>query len=276
MSELNIPILLINRDKDSERLAHMERSAAAEGFTFERVSAVEGFNVPVEIRDQFLRADGTPHARMFPGEVGCYASHLVCCKKILDSGADTTLVIEDDIELVPGFIGVVAGALENAGKDWDIIRLSSMPRGAVLSIAPLTNDHHLVKYLRLPKLTGAQLWSRRGAAKFLKARTRVRAVDADLRYGWESDLKMLGVYPPPALQTEMFASGISSSGVSRRKERGGRWQQITLASRLAGMRASVDDLGVTGYGRCLVRAWAARLGQRPKDLVVLGERTRSQ
>ena len=266
-----LPIYLINRDKDTGRLAHMRQAAEAERFAFTRVPAVEGFAVPERFRDQFLSAPDTPHARMFPGEVGCYASHLVCCQIIVDSGHAAALVIEDDIELTAGFLDVVRATLAAAGTDWDIVRLSSQPRGAVLSVAQLDQTHHLVKYLRLPKLTGAQLWSRRGAERFLKSRPRLRAVDADLRYGWESNLKMLGVYPPPAVQTEAFTSGISKAGVSRRKARGGSWQKITLASRLQGMRTRVADLGLVGTGKCLAYASAEALGMRRGTAVVRGK-----
>jgi glycosyl transferase family 25 len=267
-----IPVFLINRDKDRDRLEHMEQLARAHDIVFERVKAVEGFDVPESLRKQFFDESMKPLSNLLPGEVGCYASHLMCCRMILERDLDVALVLEDDVELNDGFMALVERIARSSTQDWDIVRLSSPPKGPVVPLENLSYGYHLVKYSSLPKLTGAQLWTREGARKFLKFRERVRPVDADLRYGWEYDLITLGVFPPLASQGDAFPSSINGDTAKRRVLRGGRWKKITLRSRLHGLWHRASHLGLRDFVGCL----ALLFSRRPEDIYRRGSKVRAK
>ena len=103
------PVFVINLDRSWQRREYMEGQANQLGLAYERISAVDGLNVPEWLRSEF---DG-PHT-MSPGEVGCYASHLVVAQRI------------------------VCAAIDAAPPDWDLIHLSSVFKVPAIEVCPLT------------------------------------------------------------------------------------------------------------------------------------------
>ena len=79
MSELP-PFVVINLDRDADRLAHMQREFTKLGLTFQRFPAVNGANLPEHLRVYFAPAESNP---LSAGETGCYASHLAICRAIV-------------------------------------------------------------------------------------------------------------------------------------------------------------------------------------------------
>lgn len=246
------PILIINRASDGARLAHVRAQLASAGLRGERVDAVEGSDVPDQLRAQFFDASGAPLSNMMVGEVGCYASHLKVAQCIVDRGWNHALVIEDDITFERDFVAALKGAMQSLPEDWDILRLSSTTKRAVLSLGGLPSQRHLVRYSRLPKQTGAYLISNSGARKLLAPRKRVRPVDADLRYAWNFGLDTYGVSPSPVCQ-DGFHSTIRAPGRRRRDARGGRWKAPGPASRIVGCAYMLKTLGARGWIACAKR-----------------------
>src|SRR5450631_992879 len=85
----------INRDCDHDRRSHIESQLINVGMLGERTPAVDGLDVPDELRHYFFSSEQktTP---LTPGEVGCYASHLKTLALIGKSGLKCALVLEDD------------------------------------------------------------------------------------------------------------------------------------------------------------------------------------
>ena len=99
-------ILVINLEKNRERMASMDRKLKALGLVYERIPAVYGAALTKDERKKryarfraFL-ANGVP---LKDGEIGCALSHLLCYKRILSEGWDGALVFEDDVVLERGF-----------------------------------------------------------------------------------------------------------------------------------------------------------------------------
>lgn len=91
---------LINLDRSPDRLSVMTDRLKAIDVTFERVSAIDGINLETK---EFVV--DVPNA-LYPytltaGEIGCYLSHRKCWQKIVDSGEDWGLVLEDDCIFQP-------------------------------------------------------------------------------------------------------------------------------------------------------------------------------
>lgn len=192
------PCLVINLDRDRDRLAHMEREAAEAGIEFVRFSALRGDVLPQEFSNFFAEPSGANRSLLSKGEIGCYASHLAICKMIVDGALSApALVLEDDVDLSATLVQDIRSLLEALPKGWDIARLSNPTKHAYATLAQLENGRRLVRYSVIPDSTGAILWSEQGAAKFYKAAQRSLAVDQDLRRPWVWALDTYGVAPAP-------------------------------------------------------------------------------
>ena len=100
------PCLVINLDRARDRMALV--SSELSGVPYDRVSGVDG---RTELSDSREIRVG-PHLLRFstqlsPAQSGCFASHLKCWDRIVETGK-TTLVCEDDVLVKPGFIQHVA------------------------------------------------------------------------------------------------------------------------------------------------------------------------
>lgn len=198
-----LPVFLINLDRSPDRLAFMCQQTERAGFAFERVSAVVGAAVPDWLWTQFTG----PH-ELTDGEIGCYASHLVVAKHIVDRGLPCAIVLEDDAILDLDFMSAATAAVQAAPDGWDYIHLCSDFKRSVVSIAEIANGRHVVQYTRWPVNTAAYIVSASGAKKWLEPRSRVRPNDMDNRYCWLQGLNVYGVYPAPAKQSNDFESDV--------------------------------------------------------------------
>lgn len=263
-----LPVFVINLDREAARLAHISKEAERIGLSIDRISAVDGLDVPAHLRCKFFAGSShNPANLLMPGEVGCYASHLLSYEKILEDGLDWALVLEDDVTLGDDFAQTVRETVKLLPSGWDIVRLSSEPRRSVLSVAPLHSGRHLVRYCKLPKQAGAQLVSASGAKKMLLHGLRVRPVDADLRHGYLYNLDTFGVYPAPARHSGPFKSSIKNGNGSRRTLRGGRWKPPGWHKRILEGTCALRTLRLRGIAKCVIQDFLTWSGSRHPDLV---------
>ena len=229
---------LINLDRSPDRLAFMQEQADRMGIAFERIPGVDGAaNVPQWMQPQF---EDTP---LTSGEIGCYASHLVCARRIVEDCLDYALVLEDDVTLQEDFTTIARRSIAKAPTGWDYIHLSSHIKRAVVHVADLSGSRILIRHTRLPVNTAAYILSNAGARKWLKPRPRVRPNDMDVRYGWIYDLDIYGVYPSPASQENNFISDIGGTNNPFHKEAKHNWSP-GMMSRFHGEYWQVKKIGV--------------------------------
>jgi glycosyl transferase, family 25 len=208
-------IFLINLDRDTERLAYMTDQLVTLGLPFERVPAVHGADMPDWLRPFFLDSEGNIPTGLSPGEVGCYASHLMLMHRIAESGTPA-LVLEDDIHIDAAFPELLR-RIDLLPVGWDIIRLSNASDRRSFPAARMGLGFQAEKYAVVPPSTGAYLISPEGARKFLSYRVaRHLPVDHDLRRTWEHGLATYGILPCPVTRDAFGASSISSFGPRRR------------------------------------------------------------
>jgi len=201
-------VFVINLATATDRLAHMDRQLDGR---FERIEAVRGTAIP-----EHLAANFSQSGPLLPGELGCYASHLVTAETILARGLPYALVLEDDVDLERDLRQIAADAVAKIDGDWDILSLSGAKQHPHCRLATLgEGSHSLVRYLHFPKTTAAYVISASGCRKLLAERKRTRPVDVDIRYGWEMGIEGYGVYPAPAWQENRFESSIPKSKTQR-------------------------------------------------------------
>ncbi len=243
------PVFVINMDKDTDRLARIASMLSQQGLAFERISGVKGLAVPNWAADDFRAA------KLLPGEIGCYASHLVAARTLLDSGHSAAAIFEDDIVLFDGLASALTHIVERAPDGWDLINIASSSRRSMLSVVEMPLGRHIVRYSRYPWGTAGYLLSRSGAQKMLASRPRQVSFDVELRHPWRLDLNSYGIQPSLVRQTDDFGSSISNARKPAKNLGGGQLWYIRT-------------LGVGGLARCSianvkmsVRGW---LGSRDR------------
>jgi glycosyl transferase family 25 len=239
--------LVINLDRDTARLAHMEAQCTRVGIAMRRWPAMLGAALPPALASSFVSPPSGTAWALSAGEIGCYASHITIWQALVDGRlGDVALVMEDDLRLEDDFALAVRRALSVAAPDWDLIRLSNFPRRAFVPLAEISARYHLVHYTRVPISCGAYLISRAGAIKLLALRARTLPVDEDCRRVWRFGLKTFGVLPPPAIPG-VIESTITKLGGRERRPRGWRSVGLAITDRLGSVRTNVGVLGWRGW-----------------------------
>lgn len=212
------PIFVINLDRDVERMASLAGSLKSLGLDYVRVPAVLGKEVPgwEQLVDAGLYADRNRNVMPRPGEVGCYLSHLKAMEEFLRTDAPWCVILEDDVEVLPGCVPV----LEALGRrdDWDLAKLFCFHSGMPVRKRALTSDHHLVVHLTRTTSSAAYAVNRRAAETMLKSmRPITEQVDHALDRPWETGLRVRGVRPLPVILAPVSAT--TSIGYADRDDR---------------------------------------------------------
>jgi glycosyl transferase family 25 len=246
-------VYLINLDRDTDRLAHMQAELAARDIAVERFPACLGAALPERFRPAFEPPAGEAQV-LTPGEIGCYASHLAIMERVA-VGDEPALVLEDDLAIGEALPRLLA-RLDELPADWEMVRLSNPAKSAVVRVGVVGGVGDVVRYWRVPNNTGAYLIRPAGAARFLaRAGRRQRAVDEDLRRPWEHGIVMYGVLPPPV------TANVLPTSIGGAREAPGR-QRFRAAPRhrLAEIGWRIRAFGLLG---CL-RLWMASKFGRAK------------
>jgi glycosyl transferase family 25 len=192
------PIYVINLDRDVERMASLAGSLQALALPFERISAVLGKEVPnwEQLVDAALYASRNRLPMPRPGEVGCYLSHLKAMEEFLRTDAPWCVILEDDVEVLPSCLPVLAALGEK--DDWDLVKLFCFHAGLPVRKRALTASHHLVVHLTRTTSSAAYAVNRRAAKTLLQSmRPITEQVDHALDRPWETSLRIRGVRPMP-------------------------------------------------------------------------------
>lgn len=183
-------IFCINLDKDNDRYDNLQSSYYASDLKhiqLERYSAILGSTVSIEqwlspsaVNEFYaVKKNGyrTHHYQLTTGAVGCFLSHYYLAKQLLDdSSADTYLILEDDVQLLPSAYTIMSRELEHAPADWDLIafyyhRVIGQPAGKPTknSISGGAADSNLYRFKRVDGFwgMGTYLLNKKGARKIV-------------------------------------------------------------------------------------------------------------
>lgn len=252
-----IGAVVINLDRDTQRMAHMSVELKRAAMKYERFAALRGDQLPCGIARYF-----PVDAGLSPGEIGCYASHLAIMQRVaVGDFPSPTLVLEDDVGLPDDLATALDALVAVLPEQWDIVRLSYPTKLLARPIAKLGDDRSLVRYSRVPTTTGAYLISARGARKFLAERARYAPIDHDLRDVWAWDLDTYGVSPALIAHDVLGASTIDALSPQGRADLRRRKRRAALVERL---KRGVRDFGLSRWLAIGPLNFAARI--TPKSL----------
>lgn len=166
MQELQI--YYINLDRSTERRAFMERQFERLGLSVERIAAIDG---------RSLDAAQEAETSLTDGELGCFMSHRLAWRALVNSGRSYAVILEDDVNLSHNFSTVVASS-QWIPDGADIVKLETMKRkvGISTTMRPMPGGH-TSRLLTRDVGGGGYLIHRREAIRLLSEESMLRAVD---------------------------------------------------------------------------------------------------
>ena len=196
----HLPVLYINLEKDQERRQRMEKQLFQLQIPAQRMPAVWWKEVPPTEQARHHKSGLTQRQYFKPmgnGEKGCYCSHLQAWQRLLDSDAPAMVIFEDDVRLLPQLPQILDKVADLPPNKWDLIKLYGREKEKIASRLPLeVGDFALITYRRVPSFAAGYVISRAGAEKMLRTRIPFgRPVDVDMRFWFENDIRIFGVYP---------------------------------------------------------------------------------
>ena len=206
-------IYWINLERDVDRRAWMEPQLEKLGLPACRVPALTPDTLPPWIAERFL-----PEASdlVLPGDIGCFASHILIADQFLKSDFDAAVVLEDDVEICCSADQLTS--FVECASDLDMVKLNDWPKCATVLHTRLP-EHRLVRYLRVPRGTGSHILTRRGAERLLERAHRLAtAVDNFFRAEGALALRIGGIVPAPIPQ-DRFECSSTDPGRQRNKSR---------------------------------------------------------
>jgi len=200
------PIWIVSLARSVERRAIMADHLNSLGFPYEFVDAVDGSKLSAEelaatySEEEAFRLLGRPLTR---GEIGCTLSHLELCRRLIDSGLEEAIVLEDDARLEPALREAVERR-NRLPEGWDLIHLhignpDRLPIVSVWGKRSLGGSYRCVRFTTPVDGSYAYLLRRSGAEKILKHGYPVR-LPADHYTGGSRrsnmHLNLYGIDPP--------------------------------------------------------------------------------
>jgi GR25 family glycosyltransferase involved in LPS biosynthesis len=157
-SGLRLEAFVISLRSATGRHAQVARTRGALEIPSSVIDAVDGRRMaPSQLREVYRRGLHNPRFpfELSPAEIGTFLSHRLAWSRIVDSGLDAGLVLEDDIELVEPSFGRALDAAVAALGTYQLVRLScrspcssgdGAARVRVPLLPPLGNTSQLVRH----------------------------------------------------------------------------------------------------------------------------------
>lgn len=212
------PILVISLRTSSARWQKVSAELDRAGLAYERLDAVDGRCLAADALARIAPWDPSAFFKpLSPGEVGCFLSHVAAAERIASEGWERALVLEDDFVLGADFVSRLEDLLSLPGPPPDLLKIEGVLRGGE-TVAVSPRGQRVCRHRRPPSRTAAQIWSLRGASRFLEtARPIVRPVDVHLKHWWEHGVEVFYVAQPLVFDGD--ATGATST-IGARPARG--------------------------------------------------------
>jgi len=155
------------------------------------------------------------------GEIAVYLGHRKIWQNIIDSGQNSGLVFEDDLSFIdPSNIREVLRAAAASLRSWDLIKLFDFrPHRGLSSFHE--NGITLQVYKRPNSGMVGYMLTAECCRKLLKRKYIFRAVDEELRYWFEKQIRIVTITPNPVTEISHKLKGsiLESSRYDKRRKR---------------------------------------------------------
>ena len=206
---------LINLVDNNVRMENSTRQFDAQNIPFERIDAVNGWQLDDEQIARVYDASAAARRYKYPlirPEIGCYLSHINAWQAIVDSGATGGFIFEDDFEICSPLAPLleqlsISGQNINKdnesemkrGPDWDIVKLFSIHENPRFVVSKqLDKTHTLTIPYQVPTcLLGYGITAKAARRLVRSSIPFFRPVDEDHKFFWEKNLRVALVCPSP-------------------------------------------------------------------------------
>lgn len=215
-----LPIFVVNLERDHVRRARIERLLEANGLCASFRPAVDGAQLDATriaaVYDSSRNSSAFKRPLSKP-EIGCYLSHFALWTEIAEGDAPGAIVLEDDIEAMPGLKDVLE-RISQIELGTSVVKLYAPHLGLKRRLAALPFEHVLVAPWIAPACTTGYVISREAARKMAEnALPFARPVDLDIKHWWEFGISVLAVSPSVVRPANCDGGSIEAD---RRKVRG--------------------------------------------------------
>ncbi|CAN5204091.1 N/A [soil metagenome] len=200
-------LIVINLARATERRARLGSALEALGLQAEWLRAIDGAS---ELTDaQRSRADQGARRAVSPyplsdNEIACFLSHCRAMERLLESGLPMAVVLEDDAELLDGFVSTIEqiGAMT---RSFDVIDLHrTFKRGEIFH--PVDGPGTVPGLGRIGHthvLATGYVISAAGARRFLAQTARFAyPFDKEIHRYWRNGLDLYGIARPVVVQND--------------------------------------------------------------------------
>ena len=164
------------------------------------------------------------------GEIGCYLSHVIAARAIVETGAPFGLVLEDDIIPCPDALARIHALLrwqrDRGAPDWDLCHLGKWRDKLSSPLATLDTDNGPMTIKRahyFPVTTPALLWTQMGAQAFLRHALPITAPVDNVLRSWLCETDRGIAVTPPVFCTIEGPSTIDSTATQRKGQGRSLW-----------------------------------------------------
>jgi glycosyl transferase family 25 len=195
------PSYVINLARNTQRMDNSARQLDAAGLPWERIEAVNGWDLP----EAEVRGSTTPAATPAMASSRSCPPRSAATSAISPRGSASRrappggFIFEDDFA-ADDTLGEKLALLSQPQDDWDMVKLFSFDADAPLEWDKPLGHYRIGMPYRVPTcLIGYGLT--RDAAAHLAGRARpfFRPVDEDQKFVWETGLRVALILPPPIL-----------------------------------------------------------------------------
>ena len=179
-----IPVFYINLDRSTEKREKMENQLKLHFKNFQRISGVDGNKLYPNIYTNKINNNTSYNLKNFDGTIsrvnpssviGCLLSHIKTILLVDEKGYNNAVILEDDMDLqyYPKWNTTIETIINEAPKNWDIIKLFSLNESKLKEDVELFKKG--IKYRKLSQdnmksewSTGCYIINKRGISKILK------------------------------------------------------------------------------------------------------------
>ena len=197
-------IYIITLNADGERVVKLKARLESQALAYDICPAVDGRGRQPQEFDKYHHRGALSYMgrALTGGEIGCYLSHLKAAQLLLDSSDDYAVVLEDDARVNEHAMGTVAKAIEmlrDRDADWQLINVGRSHQKISRILGPIAGTgSRLLRAHYFPMTTCAIVWSRAGAADFVRKSDRIFSpVDNYLRRWVSRGARGYSIFPAP-------------------------------------------------------------------------------
>ncbi len=217
---MNIPIFVINLKFRKERWNKIKSAIDDAGLDINRIDAIDGRAIP---ESEWANVNRGAFARntareIFPGEYGCYFSHIMALEAFIDGAAPFGIILEDDV-LPDADLKQRVLSILKTNTDFDAVKLVNHRAVGFISLTTTSEGDKIGRTLFGPQgSAAAYLVSREGAKKLVnELKVMCLPWDTALERYWEIDANVLSVKENfISFSEERKTSNIAPNGYSKK------------------------------------------------------------